>query len=232
MKKVITTIMIMTVIILLSACGNESATTKAEKPEDVSQEMFDLANQVLEISQQYIDGEVTSGSAYQDLKEKYEQSRKILKETQSDYHLDSIISADISFLVNSVYDDNSTETVDYLDKLKKALTPIDYDNLKLSDVLVDSHWKMQHESGAYIDMVFDLNKYYALLVMPKGTTSKFDSYYRIDDENNTIISSSEPDGEGHVWAEVTSFTPSTFEYQLIQVGGKKGMKGKATKLDD
>lgn len=231
MKK--TFLMIISSLFLLSlmACGSKQQPA-AEKPDGISQEMYELAQNAQDISQQYIDGDITAGAGYQQLKDIHDQSRKILKDTKDDYILDEVISSNIENLMNNVYDDNSSSVVDALDKLNYNMTPIDYDNLKLSDIL-DGHWEFHHENGGIIDLYFDIDTFAGTLYLPSSNggynESKFDTrYYRVDDENLAIIETYKDNSGKKPWVTISNLSPKSFDYVIAN----SGIKGTAYKMDD
>ena len=221
MKKILLIMCMFMLSCIMAACGAE------KKPDGVSEEMFKIGNQAIESSQQYIDGKISSGAGYQKLKDLYDQSRKILKETKSDYALDSIISSNIEDLMNSLYEDNSSQTVDYVEKLTYNLTPIDYESLKLSEIL-DGTWIFHHENGAILELTFDVDHFHGIYYDKDYNVrdDDFELYYRIDDEKKLIIETYEDNSGDETWATITNLSPKSFDYEIYT-----GVKGTAYKSE-
>lgn len=202
-------ILIFLLTLMLTACGNST-----KVPEGFSPEMYAYGQDVIEITQKFIDGKNNQNSAYQQIVE-IEKKVATLEENQAAEN-DHKISFCVSKLAECVGNNNTPELIAYLDALEYIMNnPEANAEPTFSEQLVGG-WKYQYNNGLEGYWVFNADgtgnaKVYDGFKL----LNEFDFSYSVDEENQTIHRVGK-DGTIYTdpWITITDFTGDSFYSEL------------------
>lgn len=198
-------ILIFLLTLMLTACGNST-----KVPEGFSPEMYAYGQDVIEITQKFIDGKNNQNSAYQQIVE-IEKKVATLEENQAAEN-DHKISFCVSKLAECVGNNNTPELIAYLDALENIMNnPEANAEPTFSEQLVGG-WKYQYNNGLEGYWVFNADGTgYAKLYDGLKLKHEFSFSYSVDEENQ-IIHQVGKDGTVYKdpWITVTDFTGDSF----------------------
>lgn len=222
-------IVVLLFCLIISSCSStdSSKASKTEIPEGYSEEMFSYGEEVLDITQKYIDGELNKNSAYQKLSE-VEKKASALSDsekaaekrngTDSSVEKDELISTCISALRECVGNDNTPSLIAYLDGLNILIYP-EEDNseeLTLAQRLVGD-WRYDYNNGTTGYWTFNPDgTFHVKLYKPNGQyMSEFDSSYFVDEETQCIYNVYK-DGSysDSPYIKISDFTGDSFYSEL------------------
>lgn len=199
-------VLIVTVSTILIGCSNEKI------PEGMSKEAYDLANEAIEISQAYVEGDKTAASTFQNLSDLYDTCEKLLTEDSETYTYDLLVSGYIANMEYHVGEDASFEVVGDIEDMNDLLTPIE-EVENISDVIVGL-WSFNHDNGWVMEIEFKSNGTGSYdLYDDEGELRGSDDFkYTIDEEDKIIKGGS--DGTLS-WYQVDNITNKSMKYSLI-----------------
>ena len=193
-------IVVLLFCLIISACSStdSSKASKTEITEGYSEEMFSYGEEVLDITQKFVDGTINKNSAYQKISKVEKKARELSisekaaeKKNGKDASVknDEQISENISTIRECVGDDNTPLLIDSLEGLNNLMYPSEENNeeLTLAQRLVGD-WRYDQNDGTIGYWTFN----------PDGTfhgkeynangeyLSEFDSSYYVDEEKQFI----------------------------------------------
>jgi len=206
-----TSALILLIMLILTACSNST-----KVPEGFSSEMFKYGQDVIEITQKFIDGKNNQNSAYQQIVEIEKKVASLEDETNQAAENDYKISLCISKLAECVGDNNTPELIAYLDALNNIMyNPEANAEPTFADQLI-GRWKYQYNNGWEGYWVFNADgtgnaKVYDGFKL----LNEFDFSYSVDEESQTIHRVGK-DGTIYTdpWITITDFTGDSFYSEL------------------
>lgn len=222
MKKKIFGILMITFSTLLIGCESSKI------PEGMSKESYDIANEAIEVSQAYVDGNKTAASVVQTLSDLYDKNEKLLTKDSKTSTYDSLVSSYISSMQSHAREENSFDIVDDIEDMNNLLTPTEQIE-NLSDIIVGS-WSFEHDDGWILKFKFnsDGTGTYDMYDDSGEYKSSSDFEYSIDDKGK-ILNSEYSDGSNEPWFQFDTITNKYMTYTMISPFGDAVTTGTAYK---